>query len=222
MPYGMCYVHILSVGIHLYADGLVIHSYQALDTAKERYGEAIGYVAHSTANKIATVAHDLAEPASKKEIRVAKEILADRNGRIYRFDDYSHKDRLKELLEVDDKFKQYLYILGLTEYRWQKIAKHLLYIGVIRYLSREHSDFSRKNTEFARQHIIHDWINDTYLKNNVAALKEALSYFHISEKDWIKFGDTVIEMYNINDDKDFEEFGIVTQIMLMRNNKHLL
>ena len=84
-------MHILSVGIHLYADGLVIHSYQALDTAKERYGEAIGYVAHSTANKIATVAHDLAEPASKKEIRVAKEILADRNGRIYRFDDYSHK-----------------------------------------------------------------------------------------------------------------------------------
>lgn len=140
----MCYVHILYVGIHLYADGLVIHSYQALDTAKERYGEAIGYVAHSTANKIATVAHDLAEPASKKEIRVAKEILADRNGRIYRFDDYSHKDRLKELLEVDDKFKQYLYILGLTEYRWQKIAKHLLYIGVIRYLSREHSDFPER------------------------------------------------------------------------------
>lgn len=114
------------------------------ETAKERYGEAVGYVAHSTANKIATVAHDLAEPASKKKIRVAKEILADRNGRIYRFDDYSHKDRLKELLEVDDKFKQYLYILGLTEYRWQKIAKHLLYIGVIRYLSREHSDFFPK------------------------------------------------------------------------------
>lgn len=53
-------------------------------------------------------------------------------------------------------------------------------------------------------------------------MKEALSYFHISEKDWIKFGDTVIEMYNINDDKDFEEIGIVTQIMPMRNNKHLL
>ena len=33
-------------------------------------------------------------------------------------------------------------------------------------------------------------------------MKEALSYFHISGKDWIKFGDTVIEMYNINDDKD--------------------
>ena len=29
MPYGMCYVHVLSVGIHLFADGLVLHSYQA-------------------------------------------------------------------------------------------------------------------------------------------------------------------------------------------------
>lgn len=37
------------------------------ETTKERYGEAIGFLAHSTANKIATVAHDIAEPASKKE-----------------------------------------------------------------------------------------------------------------------------------------------------------
>ena len=37
------------------------------ETAKERYGEAIGYVAHSTANKIANIAHDIAEPANKKK-----------------------------------------------------------------------------------------------------------------------------------------------------------
>lgn len=71
------------------------------ETAKERYGEAIGYVAHSTANKIATVAHDIAEPANKKRIRLAMERLADRNGKIYRFNDYSHKDRIEMLLKVE-------------------------------------------------------------------------------------------------------------------------
>lgn len=192
------------------------------ETTKERYGEAIGYVAHSTANKIATVAHDIAEPANKKRIRLAMEMLADRNGKIYRFNDYSHKGRIEMLLEVDDRLKQSLDILGLTECRWQKIAKHLFYIGTIRYLSREHSDFSKKNSESIWQHIINDWINDTYLKDDVATLKEALSYFHISEEDWIKFGDTVIEMYNLNEDKDIKEFGIVTQIMPMKNNRHLL
>ena len=150
------------------------------------------------------------------------ERLADRNGKIYRFNDYSHKDRIEMLLKVDDRLKQSLDILGLTECRWLKIAKHLFYIGIIRYLSREHSDFSKKNSEFIRQHIINDWISDTFLKDDVATLKEALSYFHISEEDWIKFGDTVIEMYNLNEDKDIKEFGIVTQIMPMRNNRHLL
>lgn len=192
------------------------------ETAKERYGEAIGYVAHSTANKIANIAHDIAEPANKKKIRLAKEVLADRNGKIYRFDDYSHKDRLDILLKVDDRLKQSLDVLGLTECRWQKIAKHLFYIGTIRYMSREHSDFSKKNSEFIRQHIINDWINDIYLNDSVVTLKEALSHFCVSEENWIKFGDTVIDMYNLNDIKDIEEFGIITQIMPMRNNRHLL
>lgn len=192
------------------------------ETSKERYGEAVGFVAHSIANKIANVAHDIAEPASRKRIRLAKEVLANRNGRIYRFEDYTHKDRLEMLLMVDDDLKQSFDVLGLTECRWQKIAKHLFYVGVIRYLSREHSDFSKKNSELIRQHIINDWINDTHHRDKVATLKEALSYFHISEDDWIKFGDTVIEMYNLNENKDVEEFGIVTQIMPMSNNRHLL
>ncbi len=191
------------------------------ETTKERYGEAIGFLAHSTANKIATVAHDIAEPASKKRIRLAKEMLAHRNGEIYRFNDYSHKEKIEMLLKVDDRLKQSLDVLGLTEFRWQKIAKHLFYIGTIRYLSREDFDFSKKNSEFIRQHIINDWINDTHLKNDAETLKEALSYFHISEENWIKFGDTVIEMYNINN-KDIQEFGIVNQIMPMKNNRHLL
>ena len=104
---------------------------------------------------------------TKKKIRLAKEVLADRNGKIYRFDDYSHKDRLDILLKVDDRLKQSLDVLGLTECRWQKIAKHLFYIGTIRYMSREHSDFSKKNSEFIRQHIINDWINDIYLNDSV-------------------------------------------------------
>ena len=54
-------------------------------------------------------------------------------------------------------------------------------------------------------------------------LNEALAYFDIPEDEWIKYGDTVIEMHNINDsNKDVEEFGYIAQIMPMKNNKHLL
>lgn len=36
------------------------------ETTREKYGEAIGQVAHSAASTIAGIAHDIAEPASKR------------------------------------------------------------------------------------------------------------------------------------------------------------
>ena len=62
------------------------------ETTREKYGEAIGQVAHSAASTIAGIAHDIAEPASKKEIRLAREALAFRNGQLYRYEYYSEKE----------------------------------------------------------------------------------------------------------------------------------
>lgn len=192
------------------------------ETTREKYGEAIGQIAHSTASTIAGIAHDIAEPASKKEIRLAKEALAYRNGRLYRFEYYSEKERIKELLCVDESFEKSLNLLGLSAERWQKIGLHLFYVGVIKYLSRDHFDYTKKNQDFYRNHILNEWVKDPHMKDYSDTLREALNYFNISEDDWIKYGDTVIEMYNINDDKDIEQFGIITQKMHMANNMHLL
>lgn len=193
------------------------------ETKRERYAEAAGELAYSVADSVAGFIHDITEPADKKEIRLAREALANRNGQLYRFDHYFNKDYLEQLLTVDDYFKKSLDILGLSEERWKKIGLHLFYVGVIKVMSREHSDYSKKTPEYIRQHIIDNWANNEGLKDDVLTLKEALAYFHISEEEWIKYGDTVIEMHNINDNnKDLEEFGIITQIMPMKNNRHLL
>ena len=69
-------------------------------TKKEKYSEAVGQVAYSAADTIAGIAHDILEPESEKELRLAREALADRNGRLYRFERYSEKERIKELLCV--------------------------------------------------------------------------------------------------------------------------
>lgn len=192
------------------------------ETKKERYGEAIGYLAKSAADTIAGVAHDIAEPANKKQIRLAREELADRNGRLYRFEYYSHKEEIERLLTVDERFEKSLDTLGLSEERWRKIGLHLFYVGAIRYLSRSHNDYTQKNSNDDRAYILYEWINHELLLDSVKVLKKALAYFNISVDEWIKYGDTVIEMYNINDNTDIKEFGFITQIMPMRNNRHLL
>lgn len=192
------------------------------ETRREQYGEAVGNLAHSAAETISGVAHEISEPSEKKKVRKAREALASRNESLYRFEFFSNKDHLKRLLTVDDHFKESLDILGLAEDRWKKIGLHLFYVGCIRIMSREKSDYTKKNSEGFRRNIIEKWEKEDFLTEYAQTLKEALSYFHISEEDWIKFGDTVIEMYNVNDDNDIEEYGIIAQIMPMKNNKHLL
>lgn len=192
------------------------------ETKREQYAEATGYLARSAADKFSGLVETIAEPADKKKVRLAREALANRNGDLYRFRGYSGKERLEKLFTVDDSFKASLDTLGLSTERWKKIGQHLFYVGVIRVLSRESYDYSKKNTEYHRQHIINDWAKDRLFKDDVATLREALSYFHISEEEWIKYGDTVVEMHNLNDNKDIEEYGIITQILPLDNNRHLL
>ena len=52
-------------------------------------------------------------------------------------------------------------------------------------------------------------------------IKAALSYFNISEEEWIKYGDTVIEMHKINDDYIIKEYGLIITQTLPGNIKEL-
>ena len=65
-----------------------------------------------------------------------------------------------------------------------------------------------------------DW-SYQFIKNVVETLKKALAYFDIPIEEWIKYGDTVLEMHNVDDDEDVEEFGYIVQIVPMENNFHL-
>ncbi len=193
-------------------------------TQKEKYLDAIGQVAHSAADKITGVAYRITESSSEKVHREALEVLAQRNGSLYRVGgSYSQKGYIKKLFEVDEFFKKKsLDVLGLSVERWQKIGRHLFYVGAIKYFSRDHSDFTKKNDEDRRAWIINEWVKETGfgLKDSADTLREALAYFSIPEEEWIKYGDTVLAMYNINDDPDIKRFGVISEIKAKDNNLH--
>lgn len=193
-------------------------------TQKEKYLDAIGQVAHSAADKITGVAYRITESSSEKVHREALEVLAQRNGSLYRGgDSYSQKGYIKRLFEVDEFFKKKsLDVLGLSVERWQRIGRHLFYVGAIKYFSRDHSDFTKKNDEDRRAWIINEWVKETGfgLKDSADTLREALAYFNIPEEEWIKYGDTVLAMYNVNDDPDIKQFGVISEIKAKDNNLH--
>lgn len=194
------------------------------ESNKEKYGDAVGRLAHMTADSISSAAYALTEPASKKRHREAIKTLASRNGRIYRYDLFSNEDYLKHLFEIDDRLKSALNELNLSETRWKRIAEEILYIGLIRRESRDYMDFSKKNTPSLRKHTLTAWGEMEGVNKIISDyLKRALSYFNIDEEEWIKYGDTVIEMYNLYEkNKDLKEYGVIQAIMPMKNNEHLL
>lgn len=194
------------------------------ESKKEKYGDAVDKLAHMTADSISSAAYVLTEPASKKQHRKAIETLASRNGRIYRYDWFSNEDYLKHLFEIDERLKTALNELNLSETRWKRIAEELLYIGLIRRESRDYMDLSKKNTPGLREHTLTAWGEMEGVNKIISDyLKKALSYFNIDEEEWIKYGDAVVEMYNLYEkNADLKEYGIIQAIMPMKNNEHLL
>ena len=191
------------------------------ETKRERYGDAVGKFANMTADTIGGIAHSIAEPADKKEYRLAKEKIASKNGYLYRYRYYRKDESTDSLLDVDDYFRKALNTVGLSEEQWKRVGRKLYYLGAIRKLSREQSDYSKKNPEYIRKTIIYECPQDGY-DDNALILREALSYFNMDIEEWIKYGDTVIEMHNLEQDRDIEEHGYYVQIMPMQNNFHLI
>lgn len=192
------------------------------ETKIERYGEAVGELSQMVAEKISSTAYSITEPADKKKLRLAKESLASRHGRLYRYDYYSRNQYLEKLFTVDDRFKSDLDLLGLSEERWRKLALMIFNIGTIRKLSRSSSDYSIKLDKHNREYMFSNWTSDSILKGHIEALKQALKYFNISIEEWVEYGDTVVEMHDLCSNPDFKEFGNITSIMPMQNNMHLL
>lgn len=192
------------------------------DTKRERYGEAVGKLANMTADSIAGFANKITEPTDKKAIRLAKEALAERNGRLYRFSSYSQKDYLQHLFTIDEHFKKSLDILNLAEDKWKSIAWDLFYIGVLRKESRDFFDKSKRNDEIIRRHMLTDWSNNSISKERSKCIKDAFKHFGIKSEEWIKYGDAVVEMYNLYEKPDIREFGFISAIMPMKDNSHLL
>lgn len=180
-------------------------------TKRERYGEAVSHLAKSAANSISQVAYNLTVPADKKRYNKAMEVLAVKNTLIFREPLLTRQGYLERCFEIDERFKKALIELNLSEERWKKLATELLYIGLIIHLSQDSE--GNKHTEDYRNNIINKWryeSPDDFWQIEAEYLLKALNYYNVSEQDWIKYGDSVVGMYNLTDkNPDFEEFGIV-------------
>lgn len=192
------------------------------ESTKEKYGEAVGQLAYKTADMVSSAAIRITEPKEKKEKRLAKECLAEHNSALYRCQSYSG-NILEKKLEVNDALRSSLGKLGLSEEKWKLLGRKLFYIGLIKKASRNSWNYLEKNTDYIRDDIINKWIlNDDFLKWESYYLREALSFFGIDMNEWIKYGDAVVEMYNLEDDEDIKNYGVITSIKPMKNNLHLL
>lgn len=96
----------------------------------------------------------------------------------------------------------------MSEKEWNKLALSVLYVGVIRNLSRDSFDNSKKITKQIREYMANQWAKDSVLKSYIEMLDNALIYFKVSIEDWVNYGDAVIEMYNLNDFPEMEKYEI--------------
>ena len=191
------------------------------ETRKERYGEAIGKLATSAADSVAGAAFRLTESADKKKIRLAEKALADRNGRIYRIRNYERiEKRIQEYLKVDEYFKKQLELLGLTPQKWQQLAMQLYHMGVIIQESRDSFDYSKKHNKRYREYTFSE--ANKYGHERRDQLRASLEYLNIPVKEWIEYGETVLDMHNLYDTPEMKKYGYKTAIMPMTDNFHLL
>ncbi len=97
---------------------------------------------------------------------------------------------------------------------------HLYHMGVIIQESRDSFDYSKKHDKRYRDYLFSE--SNPYGHERRDELKASLDYFDIPVKEWIEYGDTVLDMHNMYDTPDMQKFGYKTAIMPMQNNLHLL
>jgi|LSQX01.1.fsa_nt_gb hypothetical protein len=177
-------------------------------------------MSHFVADQISSTAFSITESADSKKLRLAKEKLAERQGSLYRITLYSHKSYIESLLTIDDSLKNALGVLGLAEERWKKLALMFFYLGAIRKLARESSDYTKKKPKYIREYMISNWPKENLLKDYIVTLIEALNFFNIRVEEWVEYGDAVIEMYDLYNNPDLKKFGFIDTIMPLEDNLH--
>ena len=214
--------YVIIIGLVIFFFVYLLAQDSKKETKKERYGEAIGNLASMAADSVAGAAFKLTESADKKKIRLAEEALADRNGRIYRIRlwDSSYEKDLKRYLEIDDVYKQQLELLGLTSERWLKLANDIYHAGVIMQSSRNSRDYAEKVEKWEREYLFSE--KNKYNQDGKQKLTKALNHFDIPIEEWIKYGETVLDMHGFYDTDDIKKYGYKTALMPMGNNFHLL
>ena len=174
------------------------------ETRKERYGEAIGRFAQETADTIKNIAYNvtLSDKNREKE-KIRKKLI-----QLYGYRPYFGREYMNKLLTVDDNLKQALNVIGMSDKEWNKLALSVLYVGVIRELSRDSFDNSKKITKQIREKMANQWAKDSAWKSDIEMLDNALIYFKVSIEDWVNYGDAVIEMYNLDNFPEMEKYEI--------------
>ena len=191
------------------------------DNTAERYGEAVNKFVHIVANEVGDIAQNITEPAEQKNKRLAQESLARRNGELYRFDAYWNREYLNDLLTVDEGFKNTLDTLGIKVEVWEKVSQDMLYIGILRKESRLSFDYSKKNSRDSRYLLLHN--PNPHLQSwDYKMVTSALQHFNIPSEEWIEYGDAVVLMYDLMEKDYILKYGVISQIMPMKNNFHLL
>ena len=207
-------VFVLSCVIFLYIHIRVQE--QKKGTTSEKIGTAICEIAHGTARTVSSIAFSLTESTEHKNIRLAEETVADRNTDLYYFDLYGNEEYLQRKFTIDNNLKQALNTLDIAEDTWKRVAMKLFYIGTIKKMAYgDKRGFKDKLNKSYREVIVKGgfYMNGKFIeKRDTKYLFESLDYFNIPHKEWIDYGDVVIDMHNLNDDKEIKECGYILKV----------
>lgn len=179
----------------------------------DKYTNAVKDLSVDSAEFIGTSIKRLTESEEKKRIRLAEENIAKHNSYLF-YEKTYEPGCLNRLLHIDDSFRNSLDLIGLSEDQWSIIGRKLFYIGVIKKLSRDSSNYAKQNASSTRKAIIEEWPNHFYpeTKSSANYLIEALAYFDILQNEWIQYGDVVLDMYSICDSPDLQKFGYYSKM----------
>ena len=182
------------------------------ETKRERIGDAVSKTAYDAADTISDISNkitQLAEPADKKKIRQAKEMLSQKNWGLTRCEHIKSND-LNRMLEVDDSFREALSALGLNEGEWKVFAKDLFFRSkIIEYSFLNDITHTKETEPSTRKSIIENETIGTFSwGENHDEIIEALNHFNIDPQEWVEYGYVVVLMHHLCEDDFHKKFRV--------------
>lgn len=174
---------------------------------KEKLNSAVITVASEVAGGVINTANAILESSSEKEIRLAREYVWHRNCDIYNYNSYLDRKSIKDLVGVEEQLSKKLKVLNIPEKKWTKVARMLLLIGVIVHIEGESKTGNDIYSVHFRERILEDYKDGGLY--NVPLLLKALKVLKIPVREWIKYGDVVIDMHNLRNDPDFKKYSLI-------------